>query len=296
MMEQRICQYSNYSLQFYLCFPLILLGNTYFKSNFYTYICAIGTAPSIIYLLAQLADAGHLKLEKHSETDHIHSSQQTLGVIWRSLLLGSLLTVGLAIIIHAPPEFLSLGLYLCTLSFFHFSEYFVTSLSNPTNLSTDIFLINQSNAYTLATLASFAEFFLEFYFLPYDWFGQFKKLTLLGLLVCLIGELMRKLAILTAGQGFTHIISTTRHPEHVLITHGVYSLMRHPSYAGWFYWALGTQMILLNPICFVLFMFVAWNFFQERIPYEEDILITFFGQDYHKYRNKVPVGIPFIKT
>jgi protein-S-isoprenylcysteine O-methyltransferase Ste14 len=30
--------------------------------------------------------------------------------------------------------------------------------------------------------------------------------------------------------------------DHQLITSGVFSLMRHPSYVGWFYWSVGTQV------------------------------------------------------
>lgn len=33
-----------------------------------------------------------------------------------------------------------------------------------------------------------------------------------------------------------------RHEEHKLVTNGVYNFMRHPSYVGWFYWSLGTQV------------------------------------------------------
>jgi protein-S-isoprenylcysteine O-methyltransferase len=42
--------------------------------------------------------------------------------------------------------------------------------------------------------------------------------------------------------------------------------MRHPSYFGWFYYTVGTQIILTNPICAVLFGFAAFKFFAGRIP------------------------------
>lgn len=40
---------------------------------------------------------------------------------------------------------------------------------------------------------------------------------------------------------------------------------RHPSYAGFFYWALGTQLVLQNPISFLGFLIVLWRFFSQRI-------------------------------
>ena len=43
-----------------------------------------------------------------------------------------------------------------------------------------------------------------------------------------------------------------------------HSWFRHPSYAGFYYWALGTQLVLQNPISFVGFSFVLWRFFYYR--------------------------------
>ena len=33
--------------------------------------------------------------------------------------------------------------------------------------------------------------------------------------------------------------------------------MRHPGYFGWIVWAVGTQVLLLNPICSILFAIVV---------------------------------------
>ena len=72
-------------------------------------------------------------------------------------------------------------------------------------------------------------------------------MALLGALCVVLGEALRKVAILTARRNFTHLIRTERAQAHQLVRHGVYSLMRHPSYCGWFLWALGTQLLLVNP-------------------------------------------------
>lgn len=89
---------------------------------------------------------------------------------------------------------------------------------------------------------------------------------------------------------------------------------RHPSYAGFFYWALGTQLVLQNPVSFVLFSVLLWRFFYYRtrgtqrlvpksldrmltvrfITAEEKYLIQFFGQEYVAYRGRVGTKIPFI--
>lgn len=71
-------------------------------------------------------------------------------------------------------------------------------------------------------------------------------ITYVGIVTCLVGELLRKLAMLTAGTNFNHIIQNHREKGHVLVTHGVYALCRHPSYVGWFMWSIGTQVCLLS--------------------------------------------------
>jgi protein-S-isoprenylcysteine O-methyltransferase Ste14 len=45
----------------------------------------------------------------------------------------------------------------------------------------------------------------------------------------------------------------------------IHSYMRHPSYFGFFYWALGTQLLLCNPVSAVAFSIFLWRFFNHRI-------------------------------
>jgi protein-S-isoprenylcysteine O-methyltransferase len=136
---------------------------------------------------------------------------------------------------------LTFGLYLSVLSLFHFSEYLITSIINPKSLSLDSFLLNHSKEYGIAAIAAVTEFTVEAHFWPqlkHLWF-----ITVCGLILCLFGECIRKLAMITAGRSFNHIIQSRREEGHVLVTHGVYALCRHPSYVGWFYWSIGTQVI-----------------------------------------------------
>lgn len=71
---------------------------------------------------------------------------------------------------------------------------------------------------------------------------QLKWVSLLGLLMVLCGDILRKAAMLTAGSNFNHIVQNEKARSHVLVTSGVYSFFRHPSYVGWFYWCTGTQV------------------------------------------------------
>ena len=87
-------------------------------------------------------------------------------------------------------------------------------------------------------------------------------MTTLGLVLVLAGEILRKTGILTAKANFTHRLQIERRPQHVLVISGIYSKMRHPGYAGWVMWAIGTQVLLCNPICIVLFTYlVSWEIY-----------------------------------
>ena len=43
------------------------------------------------------------------------------------------------------------------------------------------------------------------------------------------------------------------------------SITRHPSYFCFFYWAMGTQIALANPVSTLVFAIVLWRFFNRRI-------------------------------
>ena len=55
---------------------------------------------------------------------------------------------------------------MCSLSFFHYSEYLVTAVINPRSLSLDSFLLNHSIEYTLAAVSSWVEFTVEKMLVP----------------------------------------------------------------------------------------------------------------------------------
>lgn len=124
---------------------------------------------------------------------------------------------------------------------------------------------------------------------------QIQILWVIGAVICFGGEVLRKCAMITASHNFTHVVQFERVQNHRLVKHGVFSLMRHPSYVGWFYWSIGTQIILTNPVCFVIYAVASWKFFHDRIFMEEITLLNFFGEEYYQYQQKVPTGLPFIR-
>jgi protein-S-isoprenylcysteine O-methyltransferase len=101
--------------------------------------------------------------------------------------------------------------------------------------------------------------------------------------------------MVTCGESFNHYIQRDRKENHILITHGIYQIFRHPSYVGFYYWAVGTQLVLNNPISTILYAIAAWTFFRYRIAYEEETLRKLFPQEYESYAARTYIGIPFIR-
>lgn len=155
----------------------------------------------------------------------------------------------------------AIGLFTVTLAIFHLSEFITVGLCCPRTLSLNSFLINHSTSYHAAIAIAYIEYFIEkFYFwpngFPFQWI-----FTLVGLITILTGEYLRKLAMYTARQSFSHLIEDKPNQDHRLITHGIYARYRHPSYVGWFLWACGTQILLANPIGFLIYLGVRrFNF------------------------------------
>ncbi|EFA84442.1 prenylcysteine methyltransferase [Heterostelium album PN500] len=206
--------------------------------------------------------------------------------------LGILFGVGLVLSLSTVNH-VSYGIYMMGLAAFHMWEYIWVSMYDPTKLSSNSFLLNHSTSFNLALLAGFIEYWIEYLLFPsmklMGW------ISTLGFIAMVFGQVVRTTAMITAGRNFSHIVQQTKKSSHVLVTNGVYSLVRHPSYFGWFIWSISTQLVLFNPICTAAYAYASWKFFEDRIEDEEEALIDFFGNDYVEYKKKVWSGIPLIK-
>lgn len=156
------------------------------------------------------------------------------------------------------------------------------------------FLLQNGAEYLAAHALGVCEFVLESHWAP-AWKGH-AGLHVLGVALLVYGQVLRTLAMVHASTNFTHALAHTKADGHVLVTTGVYAFARHPSYAGFFWWAVGTQVLLGNPVSLVVFVVALTRFFADRIRVEEAALCAFFGDAYHAYRARVRAGVPLVVT
>jgi len=186
-----------------------------------------------------------------------------------------------------------------SLSLFHFLEFYTTARYNTRSTDVSSFLLSSNwPAFQVAHASAMLECLFSTFFHPnFLRPGPFvhNLLLFLGLLSVVIGQIVRSAAMKQAGTNFNHIVQHTKRDTHQLVTTGVYRYLRHPSYFGFFWWGIGTQLVLGNVACLMAYAYVLWRFFNGRIRGEEKLLTGFFGDEYIRYRERTRVGIPFIK-
>ena len=175
--------------------------------------------------------------------------------------------------------------FLAALSLFHFLEFYVTALYNPPAATTSAFLLTGNGyaynaAHTLALIECiFGNYVVPRYISQRPYLYPFVTLVpaergtrtawlILGFALLVVGQATRTIAMAQAATNFTHLISFRKKESHVLVTDGVYRWLRHPAYFGFFWWGLGTQIVMGNAACFVGYAMVLWRFFKHRIESE----------------------------
>ena len=68
----------------------------------------------------------------------------------------------------------------------------------------------------------------------------------MGVSILLVGRGVRSAAVWQCRQ-FRPRNYDPRTEGHQLVTAGIANVLRHPAYFGWFYWSIGTQILLCNP-------------------------------------------------
>ncbi|KAH9898929.1 Isoprenylcysteine carboxyl methyltransferase family-domain-containing protein [Xylariomycetidae sp. FL2044] len=225
------------------------------------------------------------------------------GIAIRSFIIGIVLATSviimLAILLFTSSPLWRIPFFFGALAATHFLEFWTTAKYNTSAAYIESFLLTANQpAYGIAHASACLECLLTCLLFPNRSWAPFYSrhiLLLIGLIFVFLGQFVRSAAMAQAGPSFNHKIQRTRKSSHELVTTGLYSVLRHPSYFGYFYWAIGTQLVLGNTFCFFGYFFVLWRFFSNRIREEEAQLSVMFGEDYTNYKKKPGTGLPFIK-
>jgi protein-S-isoprenylcysteine O-methyltransferase len=162
--------------------------------------------------------------------------------------------------------------FLACLSLFHFLEFWTHAAFNLPNATISAFLLFDNGwPYMLAHTTALIETTVTSVYFP-KWQARFSPepagfplVLWAGLGLTFVGQLVRSMAIMKAGTNFNHQIQHKKKETHELVTDGIYGILRHPSYFGFFWWAVGTQVVLGNAFCFWVYVIVLWRFFSRRI-------------------------------
>lgn len=266
----------------------------------------------------------------HLDPSNYPSGNKSLsGISLRAFLLGTTLGLSTSLTITLALQqtpYWRLPFFISALSLFHFLEFFLTARYNTSQAFVSSFLLTSNGwAYNAAHGSALLESLLTLWLWPSSSSSSAAEQSsistprlialLSGLGLVALGQIVRSLAMIHAAANFNHHVQSRRKEDHVLVKDGIYAFLRHPSYFGFFWWGLGTQLVLGNWVCFFVYAGVLWRFFASRIQREflsptsllfyllilifvvigeEAFLISFFGQDYVQYRRSSWVGIPGI--
>jgi protein-S-isoprenylcysteine O-methyltransferase len=198
----------------------------------------------------------------------------------RSFLLGFVLSTSVistaSILAFTDSPLWRIPSFLTMLSLFHFLEFWTTARYNTRSAQVSSFLLSQNgSAYNIAHTAAMLECSITNLFFPTHtwspgWATPWLAPTLIysGLIMVVVGQVVRSGAMIQAGTNFNHVVQYRKQNEHQLVTTGLYGYLRHPSYFGFFWWGLGTQLVLGNAVCFLGYLVVLWRFFSRRISGE----------------------------
>src|ERR1035437_8696748 len=125
-----------------------------------------------------------------------------------------------------------------------------------------------------------------------SWKSMNSIITAFGLLLILLGIIIRWLAIFQLGKSFTVDVAITDAAR--LKKDGLYRKIRHPSYLGLLLIITGFTLIMNSFYSVLVIIFPVGFAIIYRIKIEESVLLNEFGDDYSEYVSKTKKLIPGI--
>ena len=110
-----------------------------------------------------------------------------------------------------------------------------------------------------------------------------------GVVIYAIGGALRLWPVVVLGNRFSGLVAIQ--PGHQLVTNGIYSVIRHPSYLGMLMNSLGWSLAFRSGVGVLLVAFLLWPLI-ARMNAEEKLLREQFGDEYDAYRARTSRLIP----
>lgn len=173
-----------------------------------------------------------------------------------------------------------LSYYFIVVSVFHLNEFVSNCVYSQSTHNLFLIWYNKgSKEYWLVQMVSMVE---------YIYFRR--GVVRVGMVILILGILLRHLSIKTLGSSFSHYIKTEKYP---LVTTGIFQYVRHPSYLGFYLYVMGIEIYLKNYLSLIACVGVLTWFFRKRIRFEEYWLERNHAE-YGEYKQRVGVYIPFV--
>jgi protein-S-isoprenylcysteine O-methyltransferase Ste14 len=119
-----------------------------------------------------------------------------------------------------------------------------------------------------------------------------KFISLIGLVLIVLGLIVRWTAILTLKKYFT--VDVSIQSNHKIIDKGIYKFIRHPAYAGSLLSFLGLGLSFSNWLSTLVIFIPILIAFIYRIRVEEKALVQAFGEEYTNYSKATKRLVPMI--
>jgi protein-S-isoprenylcysteine O-methyltransferase Ste14 len=114
----------------------------------------------------------------------------------------------------------------------------------------------------------------------------------LGILIIIVGLIIRIISIRTLKQYFTY--SVAKAENHELIEKGFYKFIRHPGYLGQLLIFTGISISLSNWFSVILMLLSTLIGYMNRIRVEENFMVEQMGAKYSDYQKRTKKLIPKI--
>lgn len=111
-----------------------------------------------------------------------------------------------------------------------------------------------------------------------------------GLAIALAGALFAAWSMWRLGRSYA--VRMDVFAEHRLVTDGPFALVRHPLYLGALVYHVGAVLALGDLLLAILTLVVVLPLLAYRATYEERALVAAFGDEYERYRARVPSLLP----